>query len=91
MVMIFFNKNLKNKKIGGYFLKIQKIDFIEFSHMYKIGNSKYFSRKKLCQNKIGTFHLKHPVCRLSVIDHAENDGDIYFNIWRKFPSDDHLS
>ena len=24
-------------------------------------NSKSFSRKKLWQNKIGTFHLKHPV------------------------------
>ena len=27
----------------------------------KVENSEYFSRKKLCQNKIGTFHLKHPV------------------------------
>ena len=27
----------------------------------KVGNSEYFSRKKLCQNKIGRFHLKHPV------------------------------
>ena len=27
----------------------------------KVENSKSFSRKKLCQNKIGTFHLKHPV------------------------------
>ena len=27
----------------------------------KVENSKSFSRKKLWQNKIGTFHLKHPV------------------------------
>ena len=27
----------------------------------KVGNSEYFSRKKLRQNKIGRFHLKHPV------------------------------
>ena len=27
----------------------------------EVENSKSFSRKKLWQNKIGTFHLKHPV------------------------------
>ncbi len=30
----------------------------------KVENSKSFSRKKLWQNKIGTFHLKHPVFHL---------------------------
>ena len=32
----------------------------------RVENSKSFSRKKLCQNKIGTFHLKHPVPGLSI-------------------------
>ena len=36
-----------------------------------VENSKSFSRKKLCQNKIGTFHLKHPVYvykKISIIE-----------------------
>ena len=35
----------------------------------KVENSKSFSRKKLCQNKIGTFHLKHRVPSLSLKRH----------------------
>ena len=27
----------------------------------KVENSKPFYRRKICQNKIGRFHLKHPV------------------------------
>ena len=43
-----FKKNMhKMDKLARYFPKV--------------GNSEYFSRKKLCQNKIGRFHLKHPV------------------------------
>jgi hypothetical protein len=40
--------------------KMHKIDKLA-RYFPKVGNSEYFSRKKLCQNKIDRFHLKHPV------------------------------
>ena len=46
-VKIFKKKHAKMDKLARYFPKV--------------GNSEYFSRKKLRQNKIDRFHLKHPV------------------------------
>jgi hypothetical protein len=66
---IFF-KFLQDK-IANFRFNAQSQDFQKQRNMHKmdklaryfpkVENSKSFSRKKLCQNKIGTFHLKHPV------------------------------
>ena len=59
------------EKIANFRFNAQSQDFQKQRNMHKmdklaryfpkVENSKSFSRKKLCQNKIGTFHLKHPV------------------------------
>ena len=58
-------------KIANFRFNAQSQDFQKQKNMHKmdklaryfpkVENSKSFSRKKLWQNKIGTFHLKHPV------------------------------
>ena len=64
-------KKFLQDKIANFRFNAQSQDFQKQRNMHKmdklaryfpkVENSKSFSRKKLWQNKIGTFHLKHPV------------------------------